>query len=116
MVEMTLHVPDSLAQRLRPMSLWLPTVLELSLAGLKTQAVQVASEIVAFLSTGPSPAGVAAYTVSANAQQRLRRLLALNQAGAISAEEQAELGELEQIEHIMILLKAQAREQLARGN
>jgi len=47
------------------------------------------------------------------AQERLRRLLALNEAGMLSAEEQAELDEIEQIEHIMTLLKAQTRGQLA---
>ena len=114
MVEMTMQVPDSLAERLRPMSLWLPAVLELSLVGFKTPAVQTASEIIAFLSAGPSPTAVAAYTVSEQAQERVRRLLALNKAGSLSLEEQTELDEIEQIEHIMILLKAQAREQLTK--
>ena len=113
MVEMTVQVPDRLAQRLRPMSPWLATVLELSLVGFKTPAVQTASEIIDFLSTGPSLSEVAAYTVSERAQERLRRLLALNEAGMLSSEEQAELDEIEQIEHIMTLLKAQARKQLA---
>lgn len=110
---MTMQVPDRLAQRLRPMSPWLATVLELSLIRFKTPAVQIASEIIDFLSTGPSPSEVAAYTVSERSQARLRRLLALNEAGILSAKEQAELDEIEQIEHIMILLKAQTRKQLA---
>jgi hypothetical protein len=113
MVEMTMQVPDKLAQRLRPMSPWLATVLELSLVGFKTSAVQTASEIIDFLSTGPSLSEVAAYTVSERAQERLRCLLALNEAGMLSSEEQAELDEIEQIEHIMTLLKAQARKRLA---
>lgn len=109
---LTLQVPDRLAERLRPLSPWLPTVLELSLVGFKTRAVQIASELIAFLSAGPSPQEVAACTVSDEAQQRLRRLLALNEAGLLSEEEQAELDEIEQIEHIMIMLKAEARKQL----
>ena len=113
MIEMTMQVPDELAQRLRPMSPWLPTVLELSLVGFKTPAVQTASEIIDFLSMGPSPSEVVAYTVSQRAQERARRLLALNKAGMLSAEEQTELDEVEQIEHIMILLKAQVRRRLA---
>ena len=113
MFEVTMQVPDRLAQRLRPMSPWLSTLLELSLVRFKTKAVQTASEIITFLSTGPSLDEVAACTVSERAQQRLRRLLALNEAGLLSLEEQAELDEVEQIEHIMIMLKAQARKQLA---
>jgi hypothetical protein len=116
MVEMTVRLPDQLAERLRPMSSWLPAVLELSLIGFKTSAVQTASEIIAFLSQGPTLAEVAGYTVSERAQQRLRRLLMLNQAGALSPEEQTELDELEQIEHVVILLKAQALKQMAGTN
>jgi predicted amidohydrolase len=116
MSEVTVQVPDKLAQRLRPMSPWLSTVLEFSLAGFKTQAVQTVSEIIAFLSTGPTPAEVAAYTVSERSQQRLRRLLTLNEAGLLSLEEQAELDEIEQIEHIMTMLKARTRQHLTSEN
>jgi hypothetical protein len=112
---LTLQVPDRLAERLRPLSPWLPTVLELSLVGFRTRAVQTASELVAFLSASPGAEEVAAYTVSDEAQQRLRRLLALNEAGLLSEEEQAELDEIEQIEHIMLMLKADAQKKLA-GN
>jgi predicted amidohydrolase len=112
MIEMTLRVPDSLAHQLRRMTKWLPTVLELSLAGFKTPAVQTVTELIEFLSTGPAPEQVAEYTVSERAQQRLRRLLALNQAGLLSAEEQAELDEIETLDYLVMLLKTQAREQL----
>lgn len=109
---LTLQAPDRLAERLRPLSPWLPTVLELSLVGFKTRAVQTASELVAFLSAGPTAEQVAACTVSEGAQQRLRRLLALNEAGLLSEEEQVELDEIEQIEHIMLMLKVDARQRL----
>ena len=116
MIEMTMRVPDDLAPKLRRMSLWLPTVLELSLVGFKTPAAQAVAEIIGFLSTGPAPAQVAEFTISETAQQRARRLLALNEAGLLSPEEQAELDEIEQIEHLMSLLKSQARQQFASNN
>jgi hypothetical protein len=116
MVEMILHVPDSLAPRLLRMSRWLPAVLELSLVGFKTPTAQTVAELVAFLSKGPSPKQVAEYKVSAHSQQRLRRLLALNQSGLLSADEQAELEEMETLEHLVIMLKAQAREESAGTN
>lgn len=112
MVEMTMTVPDRLADRLRPMRIWLPTVLELSLQGFKTPATQTASEIIDFLSAGPTPQQVASFMVSPRAQERLRRLLALNEAGLLSEEEQMELDELEKIEHIMVLLKAEVRKNM----
>ena len=114
MFEVTVQIPDRLADQVRPASPWLSTVLELSLIGFETPAVQTASEIIAFLSTGPSSHHVAAYTVSERAQRRLRRLLALNEAGLLSPAEQAELDEIEQIEHVMTMLKAQIQQ--ARNN
>ena len=109
---LTLQVPKRLARRLKPASPWLPAVLELSLIGFRTRAVQTASELISFLLSNPTPEQVAACTVSEKAQHRLRRLLALNKAGLLSEEENAELDEIEQIEHIMIMLKAQARKRL----
>ncbi len=112
MVEMTMRVPNNLAPKLKRMTAWLPTALELWLTGFKTPAAQTATEVVEFLAEGPSPVQVAEYTVSERAQARLQRLLALNQAALLSAEEQAELDELETLDHLVILLKVQAREQI----
>jgi hypothetical protein len=112
---LTLEVPDRLAERLRPLSPWLPTIIELSLVGFRTRAVQTASEIINFLSAGPTPEEVASAAVSDKAQQRLRRLLALNEAGLLSEEEQAELDEIEQIEHIMLMLKVDVQKKLAEA-
>ena len=107
MFELTMQVPGRLVHRLRPMSPWLAAILELSLVGFKTKAVETASEIIAFLSSVPHPQEVANYSVSERAQRRLRRLLTLNEAGLLSLEEQTELDEIERIEHIMVLLKGE---------
>ncbi len=115
MVEMTLTIPDQLADRLRPMTTWLPAVLELSLQGFQTSAIQTVAEIIKFLSAGPTPEQVVGFVVSERAQERLKRLLALNQAGLLSQAEQNELDELEQIEHMMVLLKAGAYKQVLVG-
>ena len=113
MVEMTMHVPDNLATKLRRMNKWLPTVLELSLVGFKTPAAQTVAEVIQFLSKGPTPRQVAGYKISEHAQQHLQRLLTLNQSGLLSEEEQSELEELETLEHLMALLKIQAHGQIA---
>jgi hypothetical protein len=112
MVQMTMQVPNDLAKRLQPIRYWLPTILELSLVGLKTPATETATEIIQFLSTNPSSQEVLVYHVSNRAQKRLQRLLALNEAGVLGEMEQLELDELQQIEHIMIILKTQIAEQL----
>lgn len=111
MVRMTMQVPNHLAKRLRPIRYWLPTILELGLVGFQTLATETATEIIRFLSTNPTPREVLDYHVSERAQARLQRLLALNTAGILGEMEQLELDELQQIEHIIIMLKAQIAEQ-----
>jgi hypothetical protein len=103
-----MEVPEELAERIRPLGPWLPTVLEFSLIGFRTQATATATEVVRFLATGPSPQDILDYHVSEGAQARLRRLLALNEAGLLGEAEQRELDELQRIEHTVILLKARA--------
>jgi hypothetical protein len=106
MVQMTMQVPEELAERIRPIGSWLPTIIELSLAGFKTLAAATAAELTEFLSTTPSPQEVLDYHVSDASQARLRRLLTLNEAGQLSASEHLELDELQRLEHIVIMLKA----------
>lgn len=113
MVQMMLEVSEDLAERIRPLSAWLPTVLELSLVGCQTQAVATATDVIDFLSTDPTPQEVLAYQVSNDAQSRLRRLLTLNEAGLLSEVETRELDELQQIEHIIIMLKIQIMTRLS---
>jgi hypothetical protein len=112
MVEMTMQVPEDLAKRIQPIGSWLPTILELSLIGCKTLATQTRTEVIQFLSTNPSPQEVVGYHVADRTQTRLRRLLALNEAGLLGETEQLELDELQQIEHTIIMLKAQVAKQL----
>jgi hypothetical protein len=50
--------------------------------------------------------------VSEQAQARLQRLLALNAGGMLGEEEQLELDELQRIEHVLVMLKAQVAQQL----
>jgi hypothetical protein len=112
MFQMTMQVQDNLAKRIQPIGFWLPTIIELSLIGFKTLATATATEIIQFLSTNTEPQDLLEYHVSYESQQQLQRLLALNEAGMLSQTEQLELDELQQIEHIIIMLKAQVAEKL----
>src|SRR6266850_4166785 len=107
MVQMTLNISDELAERLQPLGAWLPTVLELTLVGCKTVAAATATEVLEVLAKAPTPEEVLAYHASERAQSRLQRLLALNAAGLLGEEEKQELDELQQIEHIIIIMKEQ---------
>lgn len=62
-------------------------------------------ELYFFLASAPSKAEILAFRPSQAAQDRIRALLAAVNSGEISAEEQAELDEYEQIEHFVRMLK-----------
>lgn len=102
----TVTLPDELAARVAPFSRWLPTVLEISLLAFKTPAVETAGELIEFLVTNPSPRDVHAYHAPRRAQERMNRLLTLNQAGVLGEAEQRELDELIKLEGLVITLKA----------
>lgn len=113
---MTMQVSNELAKRIKPISAWLPTILELSLVGFNTLATTIATEVIQFLAKNPSPQDVLNYHVSEQAQTKLQRLLALNTAGLLQETEQLELDEMQQIEHIIIMLKAQIGKQIQYQN
>ena len=115
MVQMIMQLPDDLAEKIRPLGLWMPTLLELSFVGFKTLATATATEVTEFLTRNPSPHEVLSFHVSDQAQAKLRRLLTLNQAGLLAEAEQLELDELQQLEHILIMLKAQVGQTLRRN-
>lgn len=81
MIDMTMQVPDELAERIRPIRTWLPAIIDLSLVGFRTLAIETATELVEFLKTGPTPAAVLEYHTTERAQAPLKALFALNQAG-----------------------------------
>lgn len=107
MMQMTLQISDKLAEQIEPIGNWLPAILEISLIKFKSMATVTASEVIEFLSKNPSPEEVLEYHVSERAQNRLQRLLALNEAGLLAADEELELDELQRLEHVVVMLKAQ---------
>ncbi len=111
MAQLTLQVSDELAEQIQPFGSWLSTIIELSLIGCKTAASATATEVIQFLSTDPTSQEVLHFHVSNQAQERLQRLLALNESGLLSESELQELDELQKIEHIVIMLKTRVAEQ-----
>jgi hypothetical protein len=69
-------------------------------------------EIVDFIATGTTPESVVAFRPTRAAIQRVEDLVARSRDGVISSEEQAELDDYLQLEHLMILAKARARQKL----
>jgi hypothetical protein len=121
MAELTIQIPDELATRLEPLRERLPELLaqlleapsmKASTLGERTASANaptsVYAEVLDFLLQRPTPSEIAAFKVSSQVQERLRTLLEKNREANLSAEEMAELDVYEQLEHLMILLKARA--------
>lgn len=108
MVSMTMQAEDESEQGYQCIGAWLPAVTELSFIGFKTLATTVGAEIIEFLSKNPSPEELLGFHVSESVQMRLRRLSALHEAGYLSEAGQADLDELQRLEHIIIMLRTRA--------
>jgi hypothetical protein len=121
MAEFTLDVPDELVQRLKSLQDRLPELLTLlvgvipskantaPLSGAYVTETPLAyAEVLDFLLTHPTPQDIIAFKVSDAAQARIRFLLDKNREETLSARELAELDVYEQLEHLMILLKAKS--------
>ena len=122
MAELTIQIPDELATRLEPLRERLPQLLlelleapsmKASTLGERTTSANapttsVYAEVLDFLLQRPTPNEIAAFKVSSQVQERLRTLLEKNREATLNAEEMAELDVYEQLEHLMILLKARA--------
>jgi hypothetical protein len=71
-------------------------------------------EIVDFIADGHGPEAVSAFRPSAETRKRVADLVSREKLGELSKEESEELDHYVQIEHIMRLAKARARQRLMR--
>jgi hypothetical protein len=125
MTTITLEVPDELAGRLTSLQTHLPQLLTFALDLLGTPNDRpstlsvnspVLTEIIDFLAHGPSSTDLLAYKVSPKAQARLEELLDIKREEGLTSQEAAELDTYQQVNHLLILLKARARIALASSN
>jgi len=115
----SVEIPDELAKRLESLGDRLPgvlmQVLESNYPSTSPQkqselgnVYEVYTEVLDFLLKSPTPEQILSFKVSTQAQQRLQNLLEKNRSGMLTIEEHQELDVYEQLEHLMILLKARA--------
>ena len=70
-------------------------------------------EIVEWISAGPSVQQVADFQASASVKERVANLIHKEKTAGLLPEEKSELDHYEELEHIMRLAKARARQRLA---
>ena len=72
-------------------------------------------EFVDFLAGGTTPQGIIDFRPSDETKTRVAELIHRQKTTSLSADEMAELNQFLQIEHLMRLTKARARQRLAGG-
>jgi hypothetical protein len=75
---------------------------------------RVHHDIIDFIAGGCSPEEVAEFSPSKRARERVAHLLERLKDGLLSPEESSELDQYVELEHIMRMAKARARQQLGR--
>lgn len=125
MAQLTLEIPDEWADRLKPLQDQLPNVLiqwlvqdfaldpALTLPPSDVESSPLYNEILDFFLECPTPEAILDFKVSPPTQSRLRELLDRNREATLTAAEIVELNTYEQLEHLLILLKARAYQTLA---
>jgi hypothetical protein len=116
MAQITIDIPDDLAQRLQQFQAQLPQVLELGLQEFQSQQRQSnfldEQDIMALLASQPTPEQILAIRPSPEFQTRVSDLLAQSKAGTLSAKGEAELERYLTLEHLVRLAKTHALAQL----
>lgn len=121
MAQITIEIPDELAQRLAPFESNLSELLAQLLTPIRSASTVPESlggqngryqEILDFLVSQPSPDQILHFKVSDDYQCRLASLLAKNQDSSLTSAESSELDLYEQLDTLMGLLKVQAYKSL----
>jgi hypothetical protein len=73
-------------------------------------------EVIEFIAAGTTPESVVSFRPSPEAQQRLAELIEREKDGGLSLEEKSELDHFIELEHILRMAKAKARQILSRAS
>jgi hypothetical protein len=112
MAQITIELPDSLAQRLVSVQDRLPEVLTRWLDSPPPLSNEVYRHVLAFLATNPSPQEILDFNLTTTMQERASDLLEKNREAQLTSVEVTELDEYVHINDLLSLLKARALQHL----
>jgi hypothetical protein len=109
-MELTLTIPDELANRLRAVEDRLPEIIEIGLREwlLNSPGYNGLADVLEMLARLPSPEEVIGLRLSPHLQDRIEQLIAKNRDAGLSAAEQREWERYEYIEHLVRVAKGRA--------
>ncbi len=116
MLEMTIQVPDPLAEELVSVQDRLPEVLAYGLQQLSPLPSEIYQYILEFMVSQPSREDLLDFGPTPAMQARVSVLLEKNRAGELSVAESKELDEYVRINHLITMLKARALPYLTPDN
>ncbi len=108
-MQVTIEIPDKLARQFESEREHLAEILELGLRQRRAHASGMRRELLAFLARGPQATEIIAFRPSDAAIERVRELLHRTKEGNLSPEEEAELDDIGELDHLVTQLKEQAR-------
>lgn len=106
MTQITIEVPDALAERITAVRDRLPEILARGLDRRSFVPIEVYRHILQFLASNPSPQALLRFKPTPQIQKRISELLEKNRTGQITPTESAELEEYVCIDDLLSLLKA----------
>ncbi|MGE0823144.1 MAG: hypothetical protein AB7G75_15550 [Candidatus Binatia bacterium] len=112
MVEITIQVPEALAERIAAVGDRLPEVFARGLEENPPLVSEGCRYVLQFLATNPSPQASIDFHPTPAMQERISKLLEKNRAGELTPAETAELDEYEHIENFLRKLKIRALKDL----
>jgi hypothetical protein len=109
-MQVTIDLPEKLALQVGAEGQRLAELLARALRPKPPEMSALRREVFSFFAHGPRPSEIVAFRPSEAATARMRELLRRNKEGSLSPAEEAEMDEIEEIDHMVSLIKAEARE------
>ena len=113
-VQLTIDIPDKLAERLDAQPECLAEIIARGLHRSWSGSSSLRREVISFFAGPPTGDEIVGFCPSPQAAERSRELLQRNQDHALSAEEEAELDEICEIDRFVSLIKAEVLLQKSR--
>jgi len=112
-MQLTIEIPDQLARQLEPERARVAEIIARGLRRSWSVNSNLRREVVAFLARQPTADEIVAFRPSVAATARAQELLRRNQESALTAEEEAELDEMCDVDRFVSLVKVQVLKQAA---
>jgi hypothetical protein len=110
-MQLTIEIPDKLARQLEPERERLGEIIARGLRRGWSGASNLRREVISFLARQPTASEILAFRPTATTGARAQELLDRNHEGALTAEEEAELDEICEVDRFVSLIKAEVLRQ-----